>query len=158
MEINLTYKGRVIGVIYPSLASHKLGEVQGYFIPNEEYQIIRKSINKYSEIFNVSKTNSFIDRFLNKMLKRKYKSLNDFYSKIGISINNTTISTNDSKIEIHDHLTRTILGNPIIGIVAWNLETKSSHDEIDCYTIFMNRDDLGRKIEIKKRDKTIFEF
>ena len=158
MEINLTYKGRAIGSIYPSLASHKLGEIQGYFVPNEEYQKIRKHINKYSEIFNVSKANSFIDRILNKMLKRKYKSLKDFYSKIGLSIDNTSVSTNESKIEIHDHLARTNLGNPIIGIIAWNLKTKSLDREIDCYTIFKIGDELGLKIEIKKGDEIIFEY
>jgi hypothetical protein len=157
MEINLTYEGIVIGKIYPSLASKKIGEIQGLLVPNEEYQKIRKHINKYFEIFSIKTQKSLIDRLLNMLLRRKYKSVQILYSKIGLLINDKSISNFESKIEIHDHLARTFLGNPIIGIFANKLQTDSIEKEIECFKINWKPVENNLIIEIKKDDKIICE-
>lgn len=159
MKIELKHKDIIIGEIFSTIASRTTKELKGMLIPNNDYQNVRNHINKYNEIFQNPKSNSIIDRFLDKQLEKKYKELNDWFKDFQITVDEESITDINSEIKIVDNLTKTGLGNIELSIEAWNLNTDSVSQELRTYSIeYVYPTTPKHVIEIKYKNETILKY
>ena len=159
MKIELKHKDIIIGEIFLTIASRTTKELKGMLIPNNDFQNVRKHINKYNEIFQYPKSNSIIDKFLDKQLENKYKELNNWFKDFQITVDEESITDTNSEIRIVDNLTKTGLGNIELSIEAWNLNMDSVSQELRTYTIeYVYPTALKHVIEIKYKNETILKY
>lgn len=155
----LVHKNKILGEIYPQIASLKTREFRGILIPSDIFYEYRSILNKYDEIFNVKQTSNLIDISLNVLLKIKYKKIKTFYSDIGIMYDKIKISDAETEIRIIDNLIKTGLGNPIIFIESWKLKTDELPIKFEQYNIeFVHPSSPNHIIEVKKNGETLFEY
>jgi hypothetical protein len=159
MNLNLTYKGNIIAEIVPETASTKTKELKGILIPTDSYHKLRSSINKYNEIFNQTKSENIIDKTLDKLLQNKYKDLSKMFSELSIELNKSKITNDKTEIRITDTLTDSGLGNPVIYIETWNLNSEAIDKDFETYEITYVYPSSPKDIlEIKSKGGEIREY
>ena len=159
MNLNLTYKGAIIGQILPELVSIETKELKGLLIPTSRYHFLRSSINKYNEIFNQPKSENIIDKTLDNLLRNKYNDLSAIISGLSIELNGSKITNNKTEIRVIDNLANTGLGNPIIYIESWNVNTETIDTDLNTYEIkYEYPSSQINTIEIKNKEDEIREY
>ena len=159
MKVHLVFNKVEIGEIFLHSGSIITREFKGLLIPNEKFIEIRPTITKYNEIFNHFKSSNLIDKTLDNLLKKKYSNLKEKYSQLAIKNENDILSNSETKILINDNLMRTGLGNPIINVESWNLQTNKLTEEFVLYQIeFPYPSSPNQIIEIKKKNELILEY
>lgn len=100
-----------------------------------------------------------IDRFLDKLLEKKYINLNRWFGEFQITVDEKLITDTLSEIRIVDNLTKTGLGNKEITIHAWNLKTDIISHDFKIYSIkYVYPSEPKNIIEIKHYGEIILNY
>lgn len=159
MKIELIHRNINIGEIFTTIASKTTKELKGLLIPTKDYKNIRNQINKFNEIFHNTKSNGFIDKFLDQQLQKKYKDLNNWFREFQITVDERPITDANTQIEIIDNSTTTGLGNIEISIQAWHLNTDNLSQDFKIYSIGYTYPSKPKNIiEIKHNNKLIIKY
>ena len=159
MKIDLTYKNELVGEIYPHVGSFKTNELKGLVIPTNYFFELRSSIVEYNEIFGTKQSKINPDDKANTLISKNNRDIRDFYSHFEIRVDKKIVSNEQSEIRIIDNMEKTGLGNPVLSIDAWRLETRSISQELLIYKIEYRYPSNPRHIiEISKNGKLIREY
>ena len=159
MGLFLKYGDLILGEIIPQTASIKTKELKGLLIPTDNYFKYRSQIIKHNETFNNYNSSNLIDNALDKMLKNKYKDLKTLISEFKIILNDYEITSSKSEVQIIDNLMKTGLGNPIINIESWNLNTDQITHEFETFNMeFAYLSNSSNIIEIKKANEVLRKY
>jgi hypothetical protein len=159
LKIELTHRGIIVGEIFPTIASRITKELTGLLVPSKEYHEICNYIHKHNEIYQNLKANKMIDRFLDKLLEKKYINLKRWFSEFQINVDEKPITDTHSEIRIIDNMTKTGLGNKEITIHAWNLNTDNIYQDFKIYSIkYLYPSEPKNIIEIKHRSEIVLNY
>lgn len=135
MPILLLFDQLVVGEIYPTKYSDITSEFAGLLIPNKEYFKRLALVKKYNEIFNSDQSNSIVDRFLNKLLRKKYAYIQDDIKRFSIYAEDALLSDSDTLINLPSSFIRTGYGNEVAEISAYGMKRRESNLLIPIYNL-----------------------